>query len=120
MGQAAVVARHLLHGDEVHGGVIIGEIVGHGDDLALHLGGVRALLEHHVADAGVLLAGGQLGIATAAGRFDGGIHRNGVLTGVRNALDAADGVAVPLRNAAAPEGVIAPLRQHAARVKAVQ
>ena len=120
VGQSFVVRVQLFLRDKMHRRVIVGKIVGHRHDFALDFRCVRAVLEHDVAFAGVLFARGQLGGFAFAHRFDGSFHRHGVLLGVRNAGNAADRVAVTLRNAAAPEGVAAPFRQHGGSVEAVE
>ena len=43
VGDARMVTVQFLLGDEVHRGVVVGKVVGHLLDLALHLGRVRAL-----------------------------------------------------------------------------
>lgn len=113
VGQAGMVAGHLLRGYKVHGGVVVGEVIGHGGDFPRDAPGVRALLGHHEAFTGVLLPGGQLRIGAGAHRFQRGGHGDGVLPGVRHAGDAAHRVGVPLADPLAPEGVVVPVGQHA-------
>ena len=119
MGDAAVIALQLLHGDEVHGGIVIGKVVGHGFDLVFHAGGISTVLEHHKTLAGVLLAGGKLRAAAGAHGIQRGVDGNGVLARVSHALDAADSVGMALADSLAPEGVILSGGQHGAGIHAV-
>ena len=110
----------LLFGDEVNCGVVIGEIVGHLFDLALDAGEVRPLFGDDVALARVLFSRGQNGILAAADALERAFDGNGVLAGVLDPLDAADGVAVPLADALAPKGVGAAVRHDRAEIDARQ
>ena len=96
VGQAAVVPEQLLLREKVHRGVVVGKVVGHGDDRLLDAGPVGPLLRHHKALPHVLLPGGQRRIGAAAHRIQGGGDRDGVLPRVPDAGDAADGVGVAL------------------------
>jgi len=116
----AVVAVELLLRDEVYRGVVFVEVVRHRHDLALHLGGVGAFLQHHEAFAQVLLARGQLGVRARAHGLEGALDRDGVLLRVGHALDAAHGVRVALAHATAPERVVGALRQDAVAHQAVE
>lgn len=120
VGDAAVVPLQLLLGDKVDGGVIVGKIVGHGDDLPLNAGQVGPLLRHYKALPGVLLAGGQLRRAPRPDSLQGLGHGDGVLPGVLHPVDPADGVGVPLADPLPPEGVALPLGQDGLGQQAVQ
>ena len=120
VGQTAVVALHLFFGDEVNGGVILVKIVGHGLDRVLDRRLVRAVLGDDKALAGMLLAGGQLGILSVS---DGGqrrFDRNGVLARVLDAGDTADSVGVTLADALAPERIRLAAGQDRVGVDAVE
>ena len=101
-----MVTLHFFSADEMHRGIIFIKIVGHGLDLFLDSGKIRALLSHHKALSGVFFPGGQLGILSCAHFSKRIFHRNGVLSGIRNALDSSDGIGMSLADALAPEGVI--------------
>lgn len=88
VGQAAVVPEQLLLREKVHRGVVVGKVVGHGDDRLLDAGPVGPLLRHHKALPHVLLPGGQRRIGAAAHRIQGGGDRDGVLPRVPDAGDA--------------------------------
>ena len=115
-----MVTVKLFLADEVHRDVVLVEVVRHLDDLLLHRLSVGALLEHHPALAGVLLARGQLRVAAGAHRIERGGHGDGVLARIGHAGDAAQRVGVSLGHAAAPERVVRALRQDAVGVQAVQ
>ena len=119
VGQAGVVLLHLLGGDELHGGVVVGEVVGHGLDGRLNGSLVGALLGHHIAVAGVLFPGGQLGILALADPLQRFRHGNGVLPGVGHAGNPADGVGMALAHALAPEGVVLALGQNGRGIETV-
>ena len=68
----------------------------------------------------MLLARGQLRVATGTHGIERGGHGDGVLTRIGHAGDAAQRVGVPLGNTAAPERVVRALRQDAVGVQAVQ
>ena len=103
MRDPGVLGGQLLGGDEGDSGVVVGEVVGHLHDLPLDAGPVGTLLGHHVAVARVHGAGGQLDVVAGLDRSDGRLHRAGVLLGVHDAVDAAQGVGVPLGDAGPPE-----------------
>ncbi len=107
----AVVAAQLLKGDKMDGGVVLGKIVGHGDNLTLDLGQIRALLRDDPAFAQMLIARSQLRILARAHGGDRRFDRHGVLLGIHDTRDAADGVGVALTDAAAPKRVIAAVRE---------
>ncbi len=106
VGHAAVVLPELLVGDEVDGGVIVREIVGHGLDGSLYSLGIRTVLEDDKALAGMLLSCGELRGLSGADLLDGLLDRDGVLLRVLHAGDSPDGVRVALAYALAPEGVV--------------
>ncbi len=109
--KAGVVALHLLHGNEMHGRVVIREIVRHLLDLLLNAGLVGTFLGDHEDFAGVHLAGHKLRLLACADARDGILDRDRVLAGIDDALDAADRVRVALGDAAAPEGVVFAVRE---------
>ena len=106
VGHAAVVCKKLLFADEVHGGVIVGEIVGHGLDGLLHTGGVSSFLKNHKAFTGVLLSGGEIRRGAAANSLQGTVYRDGVLSGILNSRDASYCIRMSLAYPLAPEGVV--------------
>ncbi len=57
---ARMVAGKLFGRDEVHGGVVWFEVVGHADDFGTNRFGVCTFSKHHVAFASVPLFGGEL------------------------------------------------------------
>ena len=85
-------------------GVVLVEIVGHGDDLTGHSLGIGSLLQHHVHLPGVLLPGGEAALPLADGAH-GLLHGDGILPGVCHPLHAPDRVRMALAHAWAPEGV---------------
>ena len=113
-----MVAVEFLLRHERHRGVVVGEVVGHLHDGALDGCLVGAVLGHHEAFARVLLARHQLGVLARAHGLERRGHRNRVLARVRHAVDAADGVAVALGDAAPPERVVVPLGQDAGCIQA--
>ena len=119
MGQAGMVLLHLLGGDEFHGGVVVGEVVGHGLDGRFNGGLVGALLGHHIAVTGMLFPGGQFGIFALADPLQGLRYGNGVLTGVGHAGNPADGVGMALAYALAPEGIVLALGQNGRGIETV-
>ena len=115
-----MVTLHLLSADEVHRGIILIKIVGHGLDLFLDSGKIRALLGHHKALSGVFFSGGQLRILSRAHFSKRIFHRNGVLSGIRNAFDSSDSIGMSLADALAPEGVILTAGKDRVGIQAVQ
>ena len=71
----------------MNGGVIIGEIVGHGLDIMLYLSEVCALLGYYKAFSCVLFTGGQFGIFAVSYSLESGFNGNGVLLAVLYALE---------------------------------
>ena len=120
VGQARVVTRHFLGADEVHSGVVLVKVIGHGLDLVFDAGEIRAFFRDNKALAGVLLTGREFGVLTLADAVDRRLHGNGVLAGIKDALDPADRVGMALAYALAPEGVVLALGQDAVHVQAVQ
>ena len=57
VGEACVVSRHFLSGDEGDGGVVVGKVVGHGDNGLTD--GLRMALAHPAAPEGVVLSLGK-------------------------------------------------------------
>ena len=114
-----VIARQLLGADEVHRGVVLVEVMRHGDDGLAHGFGVGAALQHHEAFARVLLARAQAGPRAAAHLLHGGFHRHGVLHGAGHTRHAAQRVGVPLAQPLAPEGVSRTVGQQGLAIDAV-
>ena len=114
-----MIGDQLFLRNKVDGGVVIGEVVGHGFDGIFDFGCVCAVLKHNVALAGMLFARGQRRIFAGAHRGEGFIHGDGVLLGVFDAGNAADGVRMTLTDALAPEGVVVSGGQNGACVQAV-
>ena len=106
VGNAGVIAVELFLRNEGDRGVVVGEVVRHRDDGLFDGGRIGALLGHNEALAGVLLARGQLRVGAGAHGIQRLGHGHRVLAGVGHAGNAADGVGVPLGDAAAPEGVV--------------
>ena len=119
VGNTAVVALHLFCGDEVNDRVVIGKIVGHGDDFALDASEVCTLTGNNKAFTQVLLACGKLGIGTASYRAQSILFGNGVLLCIGNALNAANGIGVTLAHALAPECISLAFGQDRLGIKAV-
>ena len=117
MRDAGMVAVELLLRDERHRGVIVGEVVRHLDDGLLDSRQVGTFLGHDEALARVLLTRGQLRLLAVAHGFERRGDGHGVLARIGHALDATNGVAVTLRDAAAPERVVLALGQHAGSVQ---
>ena len=117
VGQTAVVLLQFFLTDEVDGGVIIREIVGHGHNGLFHRLGVGPFFQHHITFPGVLLPGGQFRLAAAAHRFQGCFHRHRILLGVFDTGNPADGVTVALADPFAPEGIILSFRQDGVAVQ---
>ena len=115
-----MVAVELFLRYEVHGRVVIGEVVRHRHDLALDFGCVSAFLEYDEAFAQVLFARGQLRVLACSHRLERAFDGDGVLLGIGNAFDAAHGVGMALADTASPERVIGALRQDAVAHQAVQ
>ena len=107
---ALVVALELLLGDEVHGGLVRGEVVGHRGD-GLGDGRVVGLVGHHVALTHVRGGAGDLGAPSGAGLGDRLLAGDRVLHAAPDAGDPPDGVGMALREALAPERVLLRLRE---------
>ena len=104
----------------MHRRVIVREVVGHFFDFLLDFGRVRAFLQHDIAFARVLLPRGKRGAGTGPHGLERRLDRHGVLFGVGHALDAADGVGMPLAHAAPPEGIVRSVGQHGVCVQPVE
>lgn len=120
MGKAAVITLEFFLADEVYGGIVIAEVVGHGLDFILNLCGIGAIFKDYEAFAGVLLAGGKLGIGSASDSFQGSIYGNRVLFGVLYAGNPANRVGMALTDALAPESIVFPVRQYGAAIDSCQ
>ncbi len=114
-----MIGTHFLHGDELHGGVVIGKIIGHGLNSVLDGCLVGTLLGHHIAITGVLFPGSQIGGLAAANPIHGLRHRNRVLPAVQNAGNPANRVGMALADALAPEGIVLALGQDGGGIQPV-
>ena len=91
-------------------GLIIGKVVGHGLDFPGDPIPVCPGLGHHIAVPPVLFSGGKLRFATLAHSLQGLFHGHGILPGIQNTGDPADGIGMALAHALAPEGIpVAPV-----------
>lgn len=114
-----MITGQLCGSYEVHCGVVLVEVVRHAHDLGAHGVLGSAVLEHHKAFAGVLLAGGQFGARAAPDLFNGCFRRQRVLNAASNPVHAADGVRMSLAQSAAPERVGVAVGQQRLAVDAV-
>ena len=106
--------------NEMHRGVIVGEVVRHRLDFVFDLSLVRTFLRNHENFTRVLLAGGKFRIRTAADSFESSIHRDRVLLCVLHTFNTANGIGMALRNALAPERVSLAIRENGIRIDTVQ
>ena len=109
-----------MPGDKMDGGIVIGEVVGHGLDLVFNSFEICALLCDDEALAGMLFTGGKLGIRAASHSLESRLHGNGVLLGIHYPFDTANGIRMSLADALAPEGVILALGQDGGGIQAVE
>ena len=101
-------------------GIIVGKIVGHGDDFPLNGCQIRPLLCHNKALTGVLFPGSQGGIFTASDPIQCVLHRDCILLCVQNPRNSADRVRVALADALAPEGIVRTVWQDAVAQQTLQ
>ena len=106
-----MIALELLFADEVYRRVVLIEVVRHRLDGVLDIGGISAVLEHDEALTRVLLPRRELWVCARTDGLESTLNRHSVLLCVLDALDAADGVAVALADALAPERVVLTVRQ---------
>ena len=116
--QAFVVLVQFFLADEMHRRVVFIKIVGHGLDFLLNLSGVSTFFEDHIALTGMFFPRGEFRIFTGTHSSQRLFYRHRVLTGIGYAFNAADGIRMALRYAAAPEGVILAVRQDGVAVHA--
>ena len=111
VGQALVIFVQFFLADEMHRRVVFIKIVGHGLNFLLNLSGVSTFFENHIALTGMFFPRGEFRIFTGTHSSQRLFYRHRVLTGIGYAFNAADGIRMALRYAAAPEGVILAVRQ---------
>ena len=119
MRQFRVLFAHLLGRDEVYLGVIVREVVRHVFDFRLDCGAVRTFRGHDKDLSLMHLPRGESGLLAASNARHGAIDRNGVLSRIQHARNAAHRVGVSLAHALAPEGVVLALRENCGRHHAV-
>ena len=60
---------HFFFADEMHGCIVVCEVVGHGLDFIFNARKVRALFRYDKALSGVLLPGAESGVGAASDRL---------------------------------------------------
>ena len=93
--------------------VIFIKVVWHGLNLVFHVSGICPLFEYYVAFTGVLLTSGQYRMFSISYCSNGTFNRAGVLLGILYALNASNGIGMPLRYPLAPEGIVTAIGEYA-------
>ena len=101
-----MISLQLFLRDEMYRGIIIRKIVGHGLDLLFDLCLVSALFCYHETLSGVLLSGGQYRIFTVSDSFQCGFYGNGILLGILDTGNPADGIGMSLADTLPPESIV--------------
>ena len=104
--KSCVLSQKFFFADEINNRVIIGEVIRHSFNRVLDFGGVGTFLKHNKAFAQMFLTRSEFGIFAATNSLKRTVNRHGVLFGIFDALNAADGVGVSLADAFAPESII--------------
>ncbi len=112
VSETAVVLVEFFFADEVDRGVVFIEVVRHRLDGVFDVCLIGTFFCNNVNKTSVLLTSREFRHGTATHGFESRFHRAGVLLGILHALDAANSIAVALRNTLAPERVVPPLPQN--------
>ena len=98
--------------DKMNSGIIIGKIIGHGNNIFPNTLQIRSLCCHHVTLPRMLLPGGKLGIFPRPHLLQSSLHRHSILPRVQHTFNTADGIGMTLADASAPESIVCALRQN--------